>query len=376
MRLVGFVLLLLCGWSAGAAAQSPVDLERSANSIARLCAGGGRTAAVNYGDTFSVSYYDTDGNVKGAYTIPLYDLGSFWSRLRAPTIGQLDRASSARMKTCFDPIVALLLYIRPDLVVPNYGSFEAPGAGEAQQEYEAVEPYIPLPFRRFAYSHCIFVTAGIYCGAPHLSEIDEILSKLVKGNVAFAAPDRATIGKSRTVEARLSVTKTPTALINELTGAGKKETASLKVSDKMTATLNGGSAFDVSPSGPQVQLISRTDTTIWTWTITPKLSGTQILLLSLDALLSIDGKDGSRTVNTLTKEIDVEVAWPETFDDWITYVKNLFDDLNWLWVTILVPLAALGLRYRKKKQNPDEVPAPTPSVAKRRRRSERRSRNS
>src|SRR5262249_49083949 len=70
-----------------------------------------------------------------------------------------------------------------------------------------------------------------------LSDVDAALNKLIEGNIAFDAPDRATIGKSKIVEARLSVTETPTALMSELTGSGRRESAALRVSDKMAATL-------------------------------------------------------------------------------------------------------------------------------------------
>jgi hypothetical protein len=161
------------------------------------------------------------------------------------------------------------------------------------------------------------VTSGICTGslnlpAPSLSAVDEALNKLVEGNVAFEAPDKATVGKSQTIEARLSFSKTPGELVSELNGPGRKESASLRAGDKMAATLSGAGAFDVSPSGPQVQLISHRDTTIWKWTVTPKVTGPQFLVLSFDAVLTVNEKEGTRTITTLTRKIDVQIGWPET----------------------------------------------------------------
>ncbi len=159
------------------------------------------------------------------------------------------------------------------------------------------------------------------------------------------------LGKSQIIEAKLSVTKTPSALIAELTAGGVTQSATLQVSDKMAATLNGGDAFDVSPAGPQAQLISQVETTTWTWTVTPKLSGTQFLILSFDALITVNGQEGARTVNTLRKQIDVEVGWPETPGEWFDYAKSLVEDASWLWGTILVPIAALIIhRLRRSKR--------------------------
>ena len=71
---------------------------------------------------------------------------------------------------------------------------------------------------------------------------------------------------------------------------GKVEAAALKVSERMVATLSGGSAFDVSPSGPQATVGSHKETTDWIWHATPKAVGEQVLILKLDALISINGK--------------------------------------------------------------------------------------
>jgi hypothetical protein len=129
----------------------------------------------------------------------------------------------------------------------------------------------------------------------------------------------------------------------------------LQVSDKMSATLSGAGAFDISPSGPQVQLISHRDTTIWTWTITAKAAGTQFLILSFDAFLTIDGKEGTRTINTLTRKIDVQVGWPETPEEWLEYGKKLFEGVSWLWATILVPIAAYAVHFWRKRGGVEEV---------------------
>jgi hypothetical protein len=195
------------------------------------------------------------------------------------------------------------------------------------------------------------------------STVDSELAKLVGGSAAFNAPDHATIGKSQVVEARLSISKSPSQLMSELPGSGRKESASLKVGDKMSATLNGGGAFDISPSGPQVQLISSKDTTVWEWTINPKIAGTHFLILSFDAFITVDGKEGTRTINTLIKTIDVQVAWPETLQDWLDYVKKLFEGVNGLWATMLVPVGAYIIHIWKKTGNPKKADATAPSKA-------------
>jgi hypothetical protein len=157
------------------------------------------------------------------------------------------------------------------------------------------------------------------------------------------------IGKSQVIEAKLSVKLPVTELMDQLTEAGKKESSAIKVADRMSASLSGGGAFDVSPSGPQEQLISQNEVTTWTWDVTPKQAGTQRLLLSFDAVFLIDGKAGNRNINTFKRKIEVQVAWPETASEWLDYFKKLFEEASWLWASILVPLGVwIWARFRKK----------------------------
>jgi hypothetical protein len=124
----------------------------------------------------------------------------------------------------------------------------------------------------------------------------------------------------------------------------------------MAATLNGGGAFDVSPPGPQQQLISKEQVTTWTWVVTPKQSGIQFLILSLDAVLNVDGKDGTRNINTFKRKIEIKVPWPETPSEWVTLLKKWFEDISWLWATILVAPGLWLLNKFRKKPRPGLVP--------------------
>jgi hypothetical protein len=186
-------------------------------------------------------------------------------------------------------------------------------------------------------------------GPPDQSPLDAALEKLVSGNIAFNTPDRIPLGKSRVIEAKLSTNVPPNVLLTQLSEAGAKESASIKVSDRMTATLIGGGAFDVLPSGPQQQFISKKEVTTWTWVVTPKQGGTQFLMLSFDAVLSVDGKDGMRTINTFKRKIQIDVPWPETPSEWFVLLKNWFENVSWFWLTILVPVGLwLWNKFRKK----------------------------
>jgi hypothetical protein len=188
------------------------------------------------------------------------------------------------------------------------------------------------------------------CRTVHpVSPLDTALSKLVAGNVALNNPDRMRVGDSHIVEVKLSTTLSPADLKSQLTEAGNQEAASLLVGDRMSATLNGGDAFDISPPGPQVQWISDSQVTTWTWNVTPKTAGSQYLIMTFDAVITVDGKDGTRNVRTLTHKIDVEIGWPHTPAEWFEFSKKWFDNVNWLWASFLAPIGLLFVGWWRRR---------------------------
>ena len=191
---------------------------------------------------------------------------------------------------------------------------------------------------------------------PQLSSLDAALDRLVKGNIAFNAPDHLRIGKPQIIEAKLAVNVPANVLITQLIEAGEKESASIAVADRMSAKLYGGAAFDVSPPDPQQQLISHQQVTSWTWEVTARQVGIQYLILSFDAILIVDGKEGTRNINTFKQKIMIEIGWPETPSEWFQWLKEWFENISWLWATVLVPLG-LWAWNRFWKKSPGTGPA-------------------
>lgn len=106
----------------------------------------------------------------------------------------------------------------------------------------------------------------------------------------------------------------------------------------MAATLVGGSAFDVSPSGPKEQWISDQEPTEWDWQVSPKSVGEQVLILSFDAVISLNDKEDRRTINTFKHRIRVDVAWPQTAGEWLEFIKTTGENVSWIWATLLIPI--------------------------------------
>lgn len=197
-------------------------------------------------------------------------------------------------------------------------------------------------------------TRGIRASPDAVPEtVDSVLKSLLAGNVAFNVPSNMRLARTQTLEARLGVDVPLAQLTQEVAAEGEVRSAQLRVSPRMQATLSGGAAFDVSPSGPQVQFVSNEESNIWQWEVTPKLEGQQVLVLTFGVFIEVGGKEGVRTVNTLRQLVTVEVGWPQTARGWAEWLKRWVEYGGWLWTAVLLPVGVLILReWRKHRAKP------------------------
>jgi hypothetical protein len=184
-------------------------------------------------------------------------------------------------------------------------------------------------------------------GSAPVSPLDLQLKKLAQGNIAFNNPEKMRVGETAEIEAKLAVTIPADELMGLLNAAGKRESASLEVSDHMQATLTGGAAFDVSPAGPQSQWISKDAPTTWHWLVTPKLTGPQFLTLSVDAIITINGDKDTRNITTLTRSIEVDVAHPHNEEEWVAWIKDQGEAFGWGWGALAAVIAVVTGFWRR-----------------------------
>ncbi len=109
----------------------------------------------------------------------------------------------------------------------------------------------------------------------------------------------------------------------------------------MEARLSGY-RFHITPVTPETQAVSKNHRTEWQWEIHPKEEGRHRLNLTLTALLDIDGQSTPRTIRTFSKMIEVNVTTSQTV---VSFIKN---NWQWLWATVLVPIA--GWLWEKKEK--------------------------
>lgn len=198
--------------------------------------------------------------------------------------------------------------------------------------------------------------------ASPFEPIDRALDQRVRANLAFNAPDHGRVGEKLLIDAKLSTRLTP-AELKELVrkelqdlpgGSGSLEGAELRVSSRMVASLSGGPAFDISPDGPQEQWVSDNEVTSWLWEATPKVAGRHTLILRLEAVVSVEGRDGRRNIEPFIRPIDVSIAEPKTIEEWLEYIRKNGENVSWIWGTLILPAAgAIWIWIRKR--NPPEA---------------------
>ena len=188
--------------------------------------------------------------------------------------------------------------------------------------------------------------------ADRASLVDSVRETLRNANVAFNAPDHGKVGKTFVVEAKVSQVLTSELLGKEITEPGKVETAPLRVSRLLIATLSGGEAFDVSPSGRQSKFVSESGITTWTWQVTPKSAGeARLLILTFDAVIKVDDQTDNLTINTFKRSLHVDVDWPENAGQWLDWVKKNGENIHWIWVTVVLPTVMAFLAWLTGKRS-------------------------
>jgi hypothetical protein len=201
----------------------------------------------------------------------------------------------------------------------------------------------------------VSLTAGPL--APDFTEIDQALKAALTGSIAYNAPQAMKLNETATIELLLNPSVEPGVLATQITQPGEVVTASVEITPRMKAVLlqQSQDAFFIQPLHDNAeQLISTTETTKWSWDVTAKLGGVQRLTLVVYRLITVDGNDNWRVVESYRSDIDVEVG-----------MLQRFLMLDWKWIAgILVTALFIPAfwRWMDQRRKPAE-PAPKPKRA-------------
>ncbi|MGP8305625.1 hypothetical protein [Vibrio sp. YIC-376] len=174
-------------------------------------------------------------------------------------------------------------------------------------------------------------------------DVEKELKSMLDAVVVYNVPEAPiNIHSSYQIQLILDLNSTVEELKQEITEQGEIEDAEVKVSRIMEATLSGDK-FSITSITPDIQIISESVQTEWRWEIHPKAEGRHNLHLTLVAMLDIDGRTTPRSIKTFDRSIEVEVTGKQKM------VAFISSNWQWLWATILVPVAGWIWRQRKAK---------------------------
>lgn len=184
--------------------------------------------------------------------------------------------------------------------------------------------------------------------------LDRILSRLRKGTIQYTAPDEVSIKGEIEIGAVIGVNITSEQLTNELRNHFPTvaiESDTLSVSEVMVGAIESR-GFEFSPKEPVAQVVSNSNPTIWRWRGVPKEAGEQPVVVTMSARLKVnDTLSADRLVETWRTVIVVRVSW------WDLLWRFLLDHIEWVWGSLLVPLAGVIWKLLKSKSNRSDNPS-------------------
>ncbi len=173
---------------------------------------------------------------------------------------------------------------------------------------------------------------------PPAPSVDDLISQMATAPMTLTAPPSMQRDAAATITLVLDPSKTLADLMKQF-DANQTKGYTVRFADRMQATLTGD-GFAITPSGPSIQAVSEKVPTQWNWDIRAIKKGSQSLDVTLDALLMVDGSSTPRTVKTFVQTITVEVTTPQILSDFFKA------NWQWLWASILVPLAGWTMRRK------------------------------
>jgi hypothetical protein len=182
------------------------------------------------------------------------------------------------------------------------------------------------------------------------AKVSQALGAMTTANFAFNAPETLELNTTAQIELKVSLAQSVEQLKSEIVAGGQREGGTVKVSNRIEARLTGIN-FDINAISDAIQPIGELDTVDWRWDIKPIEEGEQVLHLSLTAIITVDGKDMTRTIRTLDKKIVVQVSSTNRAG------KLLEKYWQWLMTAVLIPLFGWAARKLRSRQAATAVPA-------------------
>jgi hypothetical protein len=159
---------------------------------------------------------------------------------------------------------------------------------------------------------------------------------LIQGSAAVSAPSTAKQGDSFPVFLRVSPEKLAVVMQTLKDEFPENQTVKgkpgVKLTPRMIATVTGF-GFEIAPKDGQVQAVSDTEATTWTWQVKAVDPGIRKLAFTLSGTLTVEGKEVPRDFFYYQQDVNVDVAG---FNPWA------FLEQNWQWLVTTLAIPAIG----------------------------------
>jgi len=164
--------------------------------------------------------------------------------------------------------------------------------------------------------------------------IDRELNSAARASVAYNAPKEMNLGASETVELLINHSISEKQLVKQLASFdGYAILGEAEITPKMKAELisQNEDAFSVRPiHDDPLQLVGGSETTRWSWIVTPRKRGEQTLTIVLYRVVKYEDEDYWREVETYRSDVDVKV----------TFLGQI-QALDWKWIIGILVTALL-----------------------------------
>lgn len=178
------------------------------------------------------------------------------------------------------------------------------------------------------------------------TELQRALDSLPLGQVIFHYPNQMEIRKAETAQVRISGNLTDD-IAKGLSSQGVVERDQIRISTFMKVSLSGYPYFDVKAiNDDEKQPIAKDEFTEWSFTVLPLKPGRWPLHLVITAVVRTpSGAEAYRDYPVKDEFVTVHVTTLGAIESFI------FDNWQWLWTTILIPLTGWfwGRRRKAKK---------------------------
>jgi hypothetical protein len=194
--------------------------------------------------------------------------------------------------------------------------------------------------------------ASVGSESPSSADPDTLLEQaadnLPRGQVAVNHPQQMKVSHADTVRVRISRNQAADISKDLPADGHATEHAAIAVSASMKVQLFGDPYFDIKSLSDTEQLITNNGFTEWSFTVIPLQSGNLPLHVRVTAIVRAAGIEKTKDFPVKDEIIQVRVSPMAAVGSFVS--KNW----QWLWSTILVPIA-LWLWNRRRRNKKDDL---------------------